>query len=62
MRATCRMLCAVCPIVSADELARVWPEARYVIVPDAGHSAFEPGIACELIAACDRFAANGGFG
>ena len=53
---------AVCPIVSADELARAWPEARYVIVPDAGHSAFEPGIARELIAACDRFAANGGFG
>ena len=53
---------AVCPIVSADELARAWPEARYVIVPDAGHSAFEPGIARELIAACDRFAASGGFG
>ena len=53
---------AVCPIVSADELARAWPEARYVVVPDAGHSAFEPGIASELVAACDRFAANGGFG
>lgn len=52
---------AVCPIVSADELARAWPEARYVIVPDAGHSAFEPGIARELVAACDRFAATGGF-
>ncbi|MHB1091977.1 prolyl aminopeptidase [Thiobacillus sp.] len=52
---------AVCPIVSADELARTWPEARYVIVPDAGHSAFEPGIARELVAACDRFARNGGF-
>ncbi len=52
---------AVCPIVSADELARAWPEARYVIVPDAGHSAFEPGIARELVAACDRFAASGAF-
>jgi proline iminopeptidase len=52
---------AVCPIVSADELARAWPEARYVIVPDAGHSAFEPGIARELVAACDRFAAAGTF-
>jgi proline iminopeptidase len=48
--------------VSADELARAWPEARYVIVADAGHSAFEPGIARELVAACDRFAATGGFG
>ena len=53
---------AVCPIVSADELARAWPEARYVIVADAGHSAFEPGIARELVAACDRFAQTGGFG
>jgi len=53
---------AVCPIVSADELARAWPEARYVIVPGAGHSAFEPGIARELIAACDRFAQDGAFG
>lgn len=52
---------AVCPIVSADELARAWPEARYVIVPDAGHSAFEPGIARELVAACDRFAETGAF-
>jgi len=52
---------AVCPIVSADELARAWPEARYVIAPDAGHSAFEPGIARELVAACDRFARTGAF-
>jgi len=52
---------AVCPIVSADELARAWPEARYVVVADAGHSAFEPGIARELVAACDRFAKTGAF-
>ncbi|WP_296749570.1 prolyl aminopeptidase [Thiobacillus sp.] len=52
---------AVCPIVSADELARAWPEARYVIVADAGHSAFEPGICRELVAACDRFARTGAF-
>lgn len=47
---------AVCPVATADELARAWPEARYVVVPDAGHSAFEPGIARELVNACDRFA------
>jgi proline iminopeptidase len=52
---------AVCPIVSADELARAWPEARYIVVPDAGHSAFEPGIARELVAACGRFAQTGAF-
>jgi proline iminopeptidase len=52
---------AVCPIVSADDLARAWPEARYVIVADAGHSAFEPGIARELVAATDSFAQTGHF-
>ena len=44
----------VCPIRSADELRRAWPEAQYVVVPDAGHSAREPGIARELVAATDR--------
>jgi len=48
---------AVCPVVSADELARAWPEARYVIVDDAGHSAFEPGVGAALVAATDAFAA-----
>ena len=47
---------AVCPIVNADELARAWPEATYVIVDDAGHSAFEPGICRELVRATDKFA------
>ena len=45
----------VCPAVSADQLARAWPEARYVVVPDAGHSALEPGIRAQLVAACERF-------
>ncbi|MGH6948563.1 MAG: prolyl aminopeptidase [Kiloniellales bacterium] len=45
----------VCPIVTADELACAWPEADYRIVPDAGHSAMEPGIRKELVAATDRF-------
>lgn len=45
----------VCPIVTADELARVWPEAFYEIVPDAGHSAFEPGITKALIEATEAF-------
>lgn len=46
---------AVCPPVSADELARAWPEARYVIVPDAGHSALEPGIRAALVQATEAF-------
>jgi proline iminopeptidase len=44
----------VCPIVTADELARAWPEAQYVIVPDAGHSAMEPGIRAALVAQMER--------
>ena len=44
----------VCPIGSADELARAWPEADYVIVPDAGHSAMEPGIRDKLVRATQR--------
>ncbi len=44
----------VCPIVSADELARAWPEAEYVVVPDAGHSAMEPGIRSRLVGAMER--------
>jgi len=45
----------VCPIVTADTLARAWPEARYVVVPDAGHSAMEPGIRAALVAATEDF-------
>ena len=46
----------VCPMRSAWDLHRAWPEAELRIVPDAGHSAFEAGITRELIAATDRFA------
>ncbi|MEQ8701045.1 MAG: prolyl aminopeptidase [Bauldia litoralis] len=45
----------VCPIMTADALARAWPEADYVVVPDAGHSAMEPGIRKALLAATDRY-------
>jgi proline iminopeptidase len=45
-----------CPARSAWELARAWPEAELRIVPDAGHSANEPGIARELVRATDAFA------
>jgi len=44
----------VCPTRSADELARAWPEAKYVIVPDAGHSAMEPGIREQLVLATEQ--------
>jgi len=45
----------VCPIVSADELARAWPSARYVIVPDAGHSVWEPPVRAMVMREVERF-------
>lgn len=45
----------VCPPLTADELARNWPGAEYVVVPDAGHSAMEKGIRAALIAATEKF-------
>ncbi len=46
----------VCPMMSAWDLHRAWPEADFKVVPDAGHSALEVGITDALIAATDRFA------
>jgi hypothetical protein len=34
----------VCPVDNAFTLKKVWPEADFFVIPDAGHSAFEPGI------------------
>ncbi|MGJ3260434.1 MAG: prolyl aminopeptidase [Rhodospirillales bacterium] len=39
----------VCPIRTADTLARAWPGIDYRIVADAGHSAMEPGIRSQLV-------------
>jgi proline iminopeptidase len=41
----------ICPAESALALARELPHAHLHIVPDAGHSGSEPGIASELIVA-----------
>ena len=46
----------VCPVESAWELARAWPEADFKVIPAAGHSAFEPDIAAALVEATDTFA------
>jgi proline iminopeptidase len=46
----------VCPMISAWELHKAFPEAEFIVVPDAGHSMTEPGIRSALIAASDRFA------
>ncbi len=46
----------VCPMISAWELHQAFPEAEFIVVPDAGHSMTEPGIRDALIEASDRFA------
>ena len=45
----------VCPIMSAWELHRAWPEAELQVIKDAGHSMTEPGITSALVEATDRF-------
>ncbi|HLL52408.1 MAG TPA: prolyl aminopeptidase [Myxococcaceae bacterium] len=49
----------VCPMDSAWDLHRAWPEADFRVTPDAGHSAFEPGNTHALVEATDRFAQRG---
>jgi proline iminopeptidase len=44
-----------CPATSAWELTKAMPRADLRLVPDAGHSAMEPGIASELVRATDDF-------
>jgi proline iminopeptidase len=44
-----------CPMESAWELHRAWPEARLHIIPDAGHSALEKSIALKLVEIMERF-------
>jgi proline iminopeptidase len=45
----------VCPIMSAWDLHRAWPEAKLQITPDAGHSMMEPGNVSGLVEATDGF-------
>jgi proline iminopeptidase len=46
----------VCPAESAYALHRAWPGSQLHVVPDAGHSALERGIADRLVAATKSFA------
>lgn len=45
----------ICPLMSAWELHRAWPEATLNIIPDAGHATSEPGITDALVRATDSF-------
>ncbi len=44
-----------CPMTTAWDLHRRWPEATFEVVADAGHAATEPGTVDRLVAATDRF-------
>lgn len=46
----------ICPVESAYELNQRLNKSELVIVPDAGHSAFEPTLAEALVDATNRFA------
>jgi proline iminopeptidase len=44
------------PLVTAWELAKVWPDAKLVVVEGAGHSAGDAGMPEAIVAALDGFA------
>jgi proline iminopeptidase len=48
----------VCPLQNAWELHNAWPEAQLEIVPEAGHSASEPGIVHALVHAARAMSAR----
>lgn len=47
----------VCPPQTAWDLSRAMPQAEFVMIADAGHSAMESGITSALIAATEKFKA-----
>jgi proline iminopeptidase len=48
------------PLVTAWELAQVWPNSELVVVKNASHSTSDPGMGEAIIAATNRFALNNG--
>lgn len=46
----------ICPPKSAWDLHKAWPEAKLIMIPNAGHAATEPGTFEELVKACNDFA------
>jgi proline iminopeptidase len=51
----------ICPVRYAHALHDAWSGSVLQVVPDAGHSSYEVGIAKRLVAACDAYAASGDF-
>lgn len=48
----------ICPMETAWELHKAWPEAKFHIIPDAGHAASEAGILDCLVNATDEWIAQ----
>ena len=46
----------VCPMTTAWELSQNWPEAKLIVAPSSGHTAFEKEITNELIKATNGYA------
>ncbi len=46
----------VCPMTTAWELSQNWPEAKLIVAPSSGHTAFEKEITHELIKATNGYA------
>lgn len=44
----------ICPLHTAYNLHQLWPEADYIVVPDAGHSALDPTLRSRLIEATEH--------
>ncbi|XP_002975758.2 proline iminopeptidase [Selaginella moellendorffii] len=45
----------ICPMMSAWDLHKAWPEANFKVISNAGHSANEKGTTAELVSACEFF-------
>jgi proline iminopeptidase len=45
----------ICPTANADELARAWTGARYTVVPDGGHSVWEPSLRGAVMREVEHF-------
>ncbi len=44
----------ICPMVTANKLHQLWPEADFIVAPDAGHSAMDPAMRSRLIEATEN--------
>ena len=48
----------ICPMATAWELSKNWPEAELIVAPSSGHSAFEKEITHHLISSTNEYGSN----